>query len=95
MILVYKYYDRPHLTVTLSARTFAHINSAGFEVELRRHFSMTTGKQRTLDGGAVFIRPDAALPVILTRGRMERHVTWQHRTRLLATDPPRVAKLLT
>ena len=81
--------------MTLSARTFAHINFAGFEVELGRYFGVTGGEQAAFDGGAVLVRLDAALPVVFTRGRTSGHVTWQHGARLPTSDTPRVAKLLT
>ena len=81
--------------MTLSARTFAHINFAGFEVELGRYFGVTGGEQAAFNSGAVLVRLDAALPVVFTRGRTSGHVTWQHGARLPPSNTPRVAKLLT
>ena len=80
--------------MTLCARTFAHINFAGFEVELGRYFGVTGGKQAAFNGGAMLVRLDAALPVVFTRGRASGHVTWQHGARLPSSDTPTIAKFL-
>ena len=80
--------------MTLCARTLAHINFAGFEVELGRYFCMTGSKQRTFDGGTMFIRLYAALPVMFTRGWTCGNITWQHGARLPPSDTPTIAKLL-
>ena len=64
-----------YLTVTLVSRTFTHVNSAGLEVKLWRHFGMTFLKEVALDGGTVLVRVDTRLPVSFTRGHVLGHVT--------------------
>ena len=55
---------------------------------------MAGSKQRTFDGGTMFVRLDAALPVMFTRGRTCGYVTWQYGARLPPSDTPTIAKLL-
>ena len=80
--------------MALRARTLAHVYPAGLEVKVRLDPRVTGGEQRRLDGGAVPVRPDVAVPVLPAGRRRGGHVPREHGAGPPAPHPPAVAELL-